>query len=388
MSEPAQPTPAIAAAYARLVAAGEIEDDPAQRALVAKFDALNAMLAARRLARKSSSLGWLFGKRAAQGSAPRGLYVHGEVGRGKTMLMDLFFAGAASERKRRAHFNDFMADVHARVHRVREAIKTGAIKGNDPIPIVAREIADETDLICFDEFTVTDIADAMILGRLFTQLFERGVVMVATSNVAPDDLYRGGLNRDHFLPFLALLKQRVEVVRLGARTDYRQEKTDRLRVYLTPLGPASDAAMDEAWARLTDGAPSAPTTLSVLGRDVVVPRAAGGVARFGFADLCARPLGASDFLAIAHAFDTVLIDRIPIMDAAMRNEAKRFITLIDALYDGRVKLVVSAADEPERLYRGETGTEAFEFARTASRLTEMRSQDYSRLAHHGFIVET
>lgn len=381
-------SPLVATAYDRMVAAGEVEDDPAQRALIARFDALNARLATRRLAKKSSSLGWLFGRRDHAQNDIRGLYVHGEVGRGKTMLMDLFFASAVSERKRRAHFNDFMADVHARVFRVREAIKNGTVKGDDPIPIVAREIADETELLCFDEFTVTDIADAMILGRLFTQFFARGVIMVATSNVAPDDLYRGGLNRDHFLPFIALLKERVEVVRLGSRTDYRQEKTNRLRVYLTPLGPEADAAMDEAWARLTDGAAGEATTLSVLGRDVTVPRAARGVARFDFADLCARPLGASDYLAIAHAFETVLIDRIPAMDATRRNEAKRFITLIDALYDGHVKLVVSAAAEPDLLYRAESGTEAFEFARTASRLTEMRSQEYSNLAHHGFIAET
>jgi cell division protein ZapE len=388
VSQDAHLSPLVATAYDRLVAAGDVEEDGAQRALVEKFDALNLRLATRRLARKSSSLGWLFGKRDKAATDIRGLYVHGEVGRGKTMLMDLFFANAVSEKKRRAHFNDFMADVHGRVFRVREAIKAGSIKGDDPIPIVAREIADETELLCFDEFSVTDIADAMILGRLFTQLFARGVIMVATSNVAPDDLYRGGLNRDHFLPFIGLLKERVEIVRLGARTDYRQEKTRRLKVYLAPLGPDADAAMDEAWARLTDNDPGAPTTLAVLGRDVSVPRAAKGVARFDFADLCARPLGPSDYLAIAHAFDTVLIDHVPIMDAARRNEAKRFITLIDALYDGQVKLVVSAAAEPDGLYVADSGTEAFEFARTASRLTEMRSQDYSNLGHRGFIVET
>ncbi|MCX5514455.1 cell division protein ZapE [Kaistia algarum] len=388
MSQDAHLSPLVATAYDRLIAAGDVEEDGAQRALVDKFDALNLRLATRRLARKSSSLGWLFGKRDKAATDIRGLYVHGEVGRGKTMLMDLFFANAVIEKKRRAHFNDFMADVHGRVFRVREAIKAGSVKGDDPIPIVAREIADETELLCFDEFSVTDIADAMILGRLFTQLFARGIIMVATSNVAPDDLYRGGLNRDHFLPFIGLLKERVEIVRLGARTDYRQEKTRRLKVYLTPLGPDADAAMDEAWARLTNDDPGSPTTLAVLGRDVAVPRAAKGIARFDFADLCARPLGPSDYLAIAHAFDTVLIDHVPIMDAARRNEAKRFITLIDALYDGQVKLVVSAAAEPDGIYVADSGTEAFEFARTASRLTEMRSQDYSNLGHRGFIVET
>ncbi len=388
MSEGLPYRAAVSDAYERLVASGEIGADPAQRALVAKLDALNERLSARRLAHKSSSLGWLFGKRQRERETVRGLYVHGAVGRGKTMLMDLFFAAAVPTRKRRAHFNDFMADIHARVFRVREAIKAGTLKGDDPIGPVAEEIIAETELICFDEFSVTDIADAMILGRLFTRLFAAGVVMVATSNVAPDDLYRGGLNRDHFLPFIALLKQETEVVELGARTDFRREKLERLPVYLTPLGPEADAALDDAFARLTGGATGEPTTLAVLGRDLAVPRAAQGVARFDFADLCAQPLGPSDFLAIAHSFHTVMIDHIPVMDENRRNEAKRFITLIDALYDGQVRIVVSAAAEPDGLYRASDGTEAFEFARTASRLTEMRSLDYQKATHKGFIVET
>ncbi|BCP55650.1 cell division protein ZapE [Kaistia sp. 32K] len=378
----------VADAYRELVASGTIEEDPAQRLLVGKLDALNARLAERRLARKSSALGWLFGKREAATPEIRGLYVHGDVGRGKTMLMDLFFERAAPQRKRRAHFNDFMADVHARIFRMREAIKAGEVSGEDPIPPVAEAIAAETQLLCFDEFTVTNIADAMILGRLFTQLFARGVVLVATSNVAPDDLYAGGLNRTLFLPFIDLLKTRVEVVRLAARTDYRHEKTSRAPVYLTPLGPESDAALDAAWLQLTSTSHGEASTLAVLGRDVYVPQAVDGVARFDFADLCAKPLGASDYLAIAHAFHTVIIDHIPVMGDARRNEAKRFITLIDALYDGHVKIVVSAAAEPAGLYTAEDGIEAFEFARTASRLTEMRSEEYLAQPHRGFIVET
>ncbi|WP_029074941.1 cell division protein ZapE [Kaistia adipata] len=378
----------VADAYRERVANGEIEDDPEQRALVARLDALNARLAERRLARKSSALGWLFGKREAATPEVRGLYIHGDVGRGKTMLMDLFFEGAAPQRKRRAHFNDFMADVHARIFKMREAIKAGSVSGEDPIPPVADQIAEETQLLCFDEFTVTNIADAMILGRLFTRLFARGVVLVATSNVAPDDLYAGGLNRALFMPFIELLKARVEVVRLAARTDYRHEKTAGAPIYLTPLGPDSDAAMDAAWLQLTSTLHGDATTLEVLGRDVVVPQAVDGVARFSFDDLCARPLGASDYLAIAHAFHTVLIDHIPVMGEAKRNEAKRFITLIDALYDGAVKIVVSADAEPDRLYSAEGGLEMFEFARTASRLTEMRSEEYRAKPHHGFIVET
>jgi cell division protein ZapE len=378
----------VADAYRERVASGEIEDDPEQRALVARLDALNARLAERRLARKSSALGWLFGKREAATPHVRGLYIHGDVGRGKTMLMDLFFERAAPIRKRRAHFNDFMADVHARIFQMREAIKAGTASGDDPIPPVADAIAEETQLLCFDEFTVTNIADAMILGRLFTRLFARGVVLVATSNVAPDDLYAGGLNRNLFMAFIELLKTQVDVVRLAARTDYRHEKTSRAPVYLTPLGTDSDAAMDDAWLQLTSTSHGEPTTLEVLGRDVHVPQAVDGVARFAFEDLCARPLGASDYLAIAHAFHTVLIDHVPIMDEARRNEAKRFITLIDALYDGAVKIVVSAAAEPDALYTAEGGLEAFEFARTASRLTEMRSEEYRAKPHRGFIVET
>jgi cell division protein ZapE len=378
----------VADAYDDLVARGEIEDDPAQRSLVVKLDALNERVANRRLASKSSALGWMFGNRTATADIVRGLYIHGEVGRGKTMLMDLFFERAATEKKRRAHFNDFMADVHQRVFRAREAIKAGEIKGDDPITPVAADIAAETQLLCFDEFSVTDIADAMILGRLFTKLFAKGIVMVATSNVAPDDLYRGGLNRDHFLPFIQLLKTQEEIVRLGARTDYRQEKIDRAPVYLTPLGPASDRALDAAWQRLTGSQQGQSSTLTVLGRELVVPQSAHGVARFDFDDLCARPLGASDYLAIAHSFDIVMIDHVPVMDEARRNEAKRFITLIDALYDGRVKVILSAAAEPDDLYRSESGTEAFEFARTASRLTEMRSREYSEKIHREFIAET
>jgi cell division protein ZapE len=280
-----------------------------------------------------------------------------------------------------------MADVHKRVFRMREAIKAGTVSGDDPIEPVADQIGDETSLLCLDEFSVTDIADAMILGRLFTRLFSRGLVLVATSNVAPDDLYRGGLNRDHFLPFIALLKERAEVVPLAARTDFRQEKIERAAVYVTPLGPAADAAMDALWRKATRSE-GRRSTIEILGRELVIPKSADGVARFDFDDLCAKPLGPSDFLAIAHSFQTVMIDHIPVMGESNRNEAKRFILLIDALYDGHVRLMVSAAAEPDDLYRAERGTEAFEFNRTASRLTEMRSQDYLRLKHRHFIAET
>jgi cell division protein ZapE len=284
-------------------------------------------------------------------------------------------------RKRRAHFHEFMADVHERVHAWRQKLKRGEVQGDDPIAPVAAAIAEEAWLLCFDEFHVTDIADAMILGRLFTRLFEHGVVVIATSNVAPDDLYRDGLNRDLFLPFIAQLRERMTVVRLDARTDFRLEKLAGAPIWYVPADAAADAAMDQAWRRLTGGLHGAAHEVSNKGRVIHVPRAAMGVARFSFADLCERPLGALDYLKLAHEFHTVLIDRIPVMDFPRRNEAKRFITLIDTLYDQAVKLVASSEAEPDALYQAENGNEAMEFKRTASRLIEMRSESYLALPH-------
>ncbi len=368
--------------YQALVDSGEISFDPAQAAVARRLSSLNESLASYRLARrKSSALAWLFSRGQKQ-EPVRGLYVWGDVGRGKTMLMDLFMATSPVRRKRRAHFHEFMADVHERIHAYRQKLKAGEVKGDDPIGPVAADLAEEAWLLCFDEFSVTDIADAMILGRLFGKLFEEGVVVVATSNVVPDLLYRDGLNRALFLPFIKLMQERMEVVKLESRTDFRLEKLSGQPVWLTPLGPQSDAAMDTAWSRLAGGAEGAPATLQVKGRSVTVPLQAHGTARFSFADLCEKPLGASDYLAIAHAFHTVLIDGIPVMKGLeKRNEAKRFINLIDALYDNQVKLVASAGDEPTRLYLSESGTEEFEFHRTASRLIEMRSDEYLSLPH-------
>lgn len=372
------------ARYAALVAAGEIEPDPAQRAVIAQLDRLEGALREHRLARKSSALGWLFGRREA--SQPvQGLYIFGEVGRGKTMLMDLLFDNSVVRRKRRAHFHEFMLDVHERVQLFRDRIKSGEIADHDPIRLTAAEIAKETWLLCFDEFQVTDIADAMILGRLFTRLFELGVVVVATSNVAPDDLYKDGLNRALFLPFIDLLKQRMQRMRLDARTDFRLEKLTGVPVWHVPADAKAQAILDGAWQRLTGGEPPRERLLTVKGRGVRVPAAAMGVARFTFDDLCGEPLGASDYLRIAHEFHTLLIDRIPVMGFAERNEAKRFIILVDALYDNAVKLVASADAEPDDLYRADEGMEVMEFKRTASRLMEMRSQSYLALPHgaHG-----
>jgi cell division protein ZapE len=371
----------VSAQYAALVAAGEIERDAAQEALAARLDRLNARLDAHRLARKSSSLGWLFARRQKDEAPLKGLYIHGDVGRGKTMLMDLFFAACTARRKRRAHFHEFMADVHERVHAYRQKIKAGEPANGDPIVHAANDIAEESWVLCFDEFHVTDIADAMILGRLFTRLFERGVVVVATSNVAADELYKDGLNRSLFVPFIALLHRHMDVVRLAARSDFRLDKLTSVKVWHVPADAAADRALDQAWRRLALGHAGAPLELNVKGHIMHVPRAAVGVARFTFAELCERPLGAIDYLRLAREFHAIVLYHVPVMDYAQRNEAKRFIALIDTLYDNAVKLVASAAAEPFDLYRADEGYEAQEFRRTASRLIEMGSQDYLALPH-------
>jgi cell division protein ZapE len=366
--------------YDDLVRARKIGRDPAQEALLSHLTALEARIAAHRQARRSGPVGWLFGSRERNGPV-KGLYVHGEVGRGKTMLMDLFFEASPVVRKRRVHFHEFMADVHERVRVLRQRIKEGEIAGEDPIRLAAAEIAEESWLLCFDEFHVTDIADAMILGRLFTRLFELGVVIVTTSNVAPDQLYAGGLNRALFLPSIAMIERHMEVLRLDARTDFRLEKLSGRKVWHVPADASADAALDDAWRSLVGSEAGVPHELAIKGRTLRVPRAAMGVARFSFHDLCEQPLAASDYLRVAHEFHTLILDRIPVMDFDRRNAAKRFIILIDTLYDHAVKLIASAGAEPDGLYRATEGYEANEFKRTASRLIEMRSQPYLAMPH-------
>ena len=366
--------------YAALVASRQIEADRAQAMLVAKLGQLEDRLAKHRLARKSSSLGWLFSRRETPGPM-KGLYVWGDVGRGKTMLMDLFCAASEVRRKRRAHFHEFMADVHDRVREARHALKMGQLVNGDPIRRVADEIAQETWLLCFDEFHVTDIADAMILGRLFTRLFEQGVVLVATSNVAPEDLYYEGLNRALFLPFINLLQEHVDIVHLAARTDYRLEKLEGIATWYVPADDDAEVALDIAWQKFTGGFEGMSVDLKMAGRVLQVPEAAMGVARFTFGQLCEQPLGANDYLRLARDFHTIIVDRIPVMHHANRNAAKRFIILIDTLYENAVKFIASAAAEPTDLYDATDGYEVTEFKRTVSRLIEMRSESYLALPH-------
>jgi cell division protein ZapE len=365
--------------YEALVASGAIEPDAAQRKVAEAFGDLEQRLSHYKPPRKQGLLSRLFADKDS--APPRGLYVHGDVGRGKTMLMDLFFQACSVEHKRRAHFHEFMAEVHERIYGFRQEIAHGKIPDEDVIGLTANAIFEQAWLLCFDEFHVTDIADAMILGRLFARLFELGTVVVATSNVAPDDLYKGGLNRSLFLPFIAQITDHMIVLRLDARTDFRLEKLAGVKMWLVPADSTAATALDKAWARMTGNAPCRSREISIKGRTLHVPCSAHGVARFGFADICEQPLAASDYLRLARDYHTLMIDRIPVMDYPERNAAKRFITLIDTLYDNGVKLMASAEADPLSLYVASDGVEANEFKRTSSRLIEMGSESYLGLPH-------
>lgn len=352
------------ASYERQVTAGELEADAAQLGAAGRLDRLAQAL--RSWQRRRSGLLGIFDGRL--NGAPKGLYLHGGVGRGKTMLMDLFFDHVSFEPKRRIHFHEFMAETHDLIAEARARLD------GDPLPYVAERIAARARLLCFDELHVTDIADAMILGRLFKLLFEDGVRVVATSNFMPSELYKDGLNRPLFVPFIALIEQHMEVVELAAAKDFRLDKLAGRQLYFTPDDAAARAGLDRHWQRLTGGSGGKPATLEVKGRAVAVPKAAMGVARFHFSELCDRPLGTGDYLAIAHAFHTVLIDSLPVLINAPRDVTRRFINMIDTFYDSRICLIASAAAEPDDLYAD--GRDAELFRRTASRLIEMRSEAY------------
>jgi cell division protein ZapE len=347
------------------VAAGTLRPDPAQAALLAPLEDLRLWLEAQGERRAGGLLSRF--RRAAE--VPQGFYIWGGVGRGKSMLMDLFFAATATPAKRRVHFHAFMQDIHQGMHAAR---KTGA---EDPLAPVAEALARDLRLLAFDEMQVTDITDAMVVGRLFEKLFAGGVVVVTTSNRPPEELYKDGLNRALFLPFIDLLNRQLRVVALDGPTDYRQHRLTGAQVYFHPAGNAK-GAIAAIWADLTGGADGQVLRLSVNGRAVELPRFANGVGRASFWELCARPLGPADFLAIAHALRVLILEDIPQMSSANYNEAKRFVTLIDALYEARVRLVASAADVPERLYL--EGAGSFEFERTASRLREMQADAWGK----------
>jgi cell division protein ZapE len=357
--------------YRALINQGVLDPDPAQEEAADRLQTLHDALKNYRGPR-------LFGN----GAAPDGLYLWGPAGRGKTLLMDIFFNNLALAAKRRVHLHEFMSEVHDRIAAWREADEKTRRRHkaynrknpDDPIAPAAHDITRGALVLCFDEFQVTDIADAMILGRLFEALFANGVVVVATSNRAPDDLYKDGLNRQLFIPFIELLKSKLGVFHLRAAKDYRLAKLEGAPVYYQPLGRDAGKAMDAAWKKMICGAHEQKETLRIHSRTLIVPRAARGAARFTFNDLCAQPLGASDYLAIVRHYGAIFLDNIPIMDREQRNEAKRFVTLIDTIYDSRTKLICSADGEPHELYS--TGDGAFEFERTASRLIEMRSADY------------
>ena len=368
------------AAYQTLLRDGTWQPDATQERVAERLQNLATELSEGRPERADGN-GWA--QRLGLAPAPpppRGLFLYGDVGRGKSALADLFFATLPLAQKRRVHFHAFMIEVHKRIHAWRQARQdtTPGDTPGDPIVPLARDLA-AIRLLCFDEFQVHDVADAMILGRLFEALFELGVVIIATSNRPPDELYTGGINRELFLPFIALIKQRLDVVVLDGPADYRLARLNHQPVYFTPLGAETDAQVEAAFQHLADGTQPLPQQLPVQGRLLEVPAATGGIARFGFTGLCQEAVGAADYIEVARQFHTVFVEHIPRLEAAERNAARRLVNLVDVLYEHNVNLICSAEAEPDQLYLKGDGT--FEFARTASRLMEMRSREYLSAPH-------
>ncbi len=367
-------------AYEGLIRNGDIQADPRQAYAMDRMQALHRALQPYGL--QMGATGWRarLSFRGGRKTPPKGIYMWGGVGRGKSMLMEIFYANSSVDDRKHIHFHAFMQEVHRRVHSYRKAQEAGKVKAEkDPLTALSKVIVDQAWLLCFDEFHVTDIADAMILGRLFETLFEAGVVVVATSNRPPNDLYKDGLQRDLFLPFIDLINEKMEVIELDSPTDYRLERIQTMNVFMSPADGESKLKLNEAFDRLTIGATAERLTLQIQGRDIHFPQTAEGVAFTDFSALCEQPLGPGDYLAIAARFHTVIMSDIPQLGPERRNEAKRFVTLIDALYEAKVNLICSAASPPETLYT--EGDGAFEFERTVSRLMEMQSPDYIAMEH-------
>ncbi|MBL1430876.1 MAG: AFG1 family ATPase [Robiginitomaculum sp.] len=368
--------------WRELVASKKLFHDPAQERAAQMLTLLQARLQNWQPRKKPK----LFGRTAPQ---PKGIYLYGEVGRGKSMLMDMFYSSAPVTKKSRVHFQDFMQIIHRQISRWREMDEPTKRKhpnfvrgaGDDPIASVAKGIFAEAHLICFDEFQVSDITDAMLLSRLFEHLFALGIVMVATSNRPPEGLYKDGLNRQRFLPFISLLNQRLDVLDLAADRDYRQDGLRKAELYITPLSSNSKLKIDALWQKIIVGGKAYSRKFIVLGRELEFENTFGGAVRLSFSEICDRALASADYLEFAKQFHTVLLENVPVLAAENRNQAKRFVMLIDALYEARVKLIISADAEPEELYQGGDGS--FEFARCASRLVEMRSDSWAQMSHGG-----
>jgi cell division protein ZapE len=377
---PTTPLPGPLGAYRRKLAAGELSTDPSQAVAIERLQDLWTKLRGYDPPLQPPASGFmsrLLRRRPVEEApnGPNGLYLVGDVGRGKSMLMDLFFAEADVARKRRIHFHQFMQDARAQLFSWKRDHPDNA----DPIPPLADSIAKDAALLCFDEFQITDIADAILLGRLFQALFDRAVVVVATSNTTPDDLFRGKPGRDVFLPFIALIKKHLDVLVMDGSRDFRRQRLRGMPTWHVPANAKADAALDEAFSNLTQGAPAGPTHLLVGGRKFRVPLATDAVARFDFDALCGQPLGPADYLALATHFQALVLDGVPRLGPDNYDVARRFITLVDALYEHRVKLVASADAAPDQLYQRGEGAKAFE--RTASRLEEMQGQEWLGLPH-------